>query len=317
MDNTNRRIHIAFCVNEVYFQYISVTIRSIAENVKDKICTIHVLTDIANDKVFRRLRDSFQEFDNIVIRIYTISDESISDLKSTWSIYAWYRVLLPLYLAKDIIRVLYLDADTVVVGDLAPLFSIDMDGVAVAGVTDPKTFEKGTFDRCGYDPEKRYICSGVLLMNLDYWRKHNLTDTIIRWARDNNDIIKFPDQDAINVICQDNKFLLPLKYGIINDFFLNEYGFIPPYKSELLECIDAPVIIHYAGQAPWKREIANHLMQDRWLYYNDRLRYPAKRVYITKGWLFFKMKVWEFLHPVKKGISLEDVRRKLVNSDDS
>lgn len=310
-------IHIAFCVNEAYFQYIAVTIRSIAESIQDKICTIHILTDFADDLVRHRLIDSFNDFNNIVIRFYNISDESLSGLKLTWSIYAWYRLLIPHYIPKEVHRILYLDADTIVVGDISPLFSMGMDGIAVAGVTDPKNFDAYTFVRCGYSPDKGYICSGVLLMNLDYWRLYNLTDVIISWAKDNNDIIQFPDQDAINVICKDNKILLPLKYGIINDFFISDYGFKHPYKEEVLECIDNPVIIHYAGQAPWRIEIANHLMQDRWLYYNDRLRHPAKRVYITKGWLFFKMKVWELFHPVKKGISLEDVRRKLVNTDDS
>lgn len=310
--------HIVFCVNNSYIQYVLVTINSLIDTTKreDKLY-ITILVDSISQKNQSRLKELVQDKSNIILNHFVIDDSLVSGLKSSWSVYAWYRLLIPYYLSSDVHRILYLDADTLVVGDISPLFSIDMDGIAVAGVSDPKTFEKGTFDRCGYDSEKGYICSGVLLMNLDYWREHKLTDTIIEWAKINNDIIQFPDQDAINVICQDNKIMLPLKYGIINDFFLNEYGFRPPYKSELLECIDAPVIIHYAGQAPWKKEIANHLMQDRWLYYNDRLRHPAKRVYITKGWLFFKMKVWQFLHPVKKGITLEDVRRKLVNTDDS
>ena len=42
----------------------------------------------------------------------------------------------------------------------------------------------------------------------------DLSKTIIKWGYDNNDIIRFPDQDTINYLCRDSKIVLPLRYGI-------------------------------------------------------------------------------------------------------
>ena len=306
-------IHIALCVNDGYVPYACVTIKSIIENYKNKEVIIHLLSDFISDKMRNRLNEVVKSVKTTTLHIHIVNDESLHGLKDTWSIYTWYRVLLPQVLSNDIHRVLYLDADTIVVGDLTKLFSMNMDKKAIAGSIDPESFNDETFKRCGYDSSKKYICAGVMLMNLDYWRENNLTEEVINWGRKNNDRIKFPDQDTINYLCRDTKIVLPLQYGIIGSFFQNEKYYNDTFITELRGAIDNPRIIHYAGQAPWRIEIANHLMQKEWIKYNKMLKHPAKRFYITKGWMFIKMMVWKALHPFKRPmhLSIDDVKQKL------
>lgn len=306
-------IQIAICINDGYVPYACVTIKSIIENHKNKEVAIHLLSDFISDKMRKRLNEVVEGLKTTTLHIHIVNDESLRGLKDTWSIYTWYRVLLPHVLSNDIHRVLYLDADTVVAGDLSELFTIDMDKKAIAGSIDPESYNQETFVRCGYDSSKKYICAGVMLMNLDYWREHNLTDAVINWGRKNNDRIKFPDQDTINYLCRDTKIILPLQYGIIGGFFQKEQYYQKPFINELRNAIKSPRIIHYAGQAPWKKEIANHLMQKEWIKYNKMLQHPAKRYYITKGWLLVKMMLWKALHPFKKPVqlSVNDVKQKL------
>lgn len=306
-------IHIALCVNDGYVPYACVTIKSIIENHKNNNINIHLLSDFISDKMRNRLYETVRDASLVTLHVHIVNDESLRGLKDTWSIYAWYRILLPQVLPCDIHRVLYLDADTVVVGDLKELFAINMDDKAIAGCIDPESFNNETFERCGYGQSEKYICAGVMLMNLEYWREHNLSDKVIHWGHRNNDRIKFPDQDTINYLCRDKKIILPLQYGIINVFFQKEQCYQEPFKTELRNAVESPRIIHYAGQAPWKKEIANHLMQKEWIKYNKMLRHPARRFYITKGWLFVKMMIWKAFHPFCKPVdmTMDDVKQKL------
>lgn len=306
-------IHIALCVNDGYIPYACVTIKSIIENHKNDDINIHLLSDFISDNMRYRLAETVNGFQSTRLHIHIVNDESLRGLKDTWSIYTWYRVLLPQVLSNDTHRVLYLDADTIVAGNIKELFAIDMNDKAIAGCIDPESFNSETFERCCYDPSKKYICAGVMLMNLDYWREHNLTDEIISYGHKNNDRIKFPDQDTINYLCRDHKIILPLQYGIIDVFFQKPQYYRKPFVDELITAINSPRIIHYAGQAPWKIEIANHIMQKEWIRYNKMLQHPAKRFYMTKGWAFIKMILWNAIHPFHKSeyLSIDEVKQNL------
>ncbi len=310
-------IHFAFCINDNYISYVKVTIKSILENHKRVKVIIHVLSDYFSPNNIGLLREEFSDEKNLNLQLHIVNDSILKELKSTWSIYAWYRLLLPQVLPEDVQRVLYLDADTLVVGDITSLFNIDMAEFSVAGVIDIESFNPETFKRCKYEQDKCYICSGVLLMNLDYWRRNNLAEKIIAWGRENDAIIKFPDQDTINHICQDHKIVLPMRYGILGCYFENEVFYHQPYLEELKECVSSPAIIHYAGQNPWKIELSKHLYQAEWEKFNNMLRHPAKRFYITNGWNFVKMKVWQMLHSKRKscGLTKEEVISRIHQHD--
>lgn len=307
-------IHVAFCVNDDYIPYIIVTCISIMENNTSNNITIHIFIDSISDKNKKAFNENLEKYKNAKLVIHTVNDSSLKGLKDSWSIYAWYRILIPQLLPDSINRILYLDADIIVKDNLEELFHINMDNKSIASTIDIETFNDETFIRCKYKKEKKYICSGVLLMNLDYWRDNNLTNKIISWAKENNDLIKFPDQDTINYICQDTKILLPLRYGIQAPFFTDNKFYEKPYSQELKDCIERPVIIHYAGCNPWIKELSIHPLTSEWMKYNKKAIKPIKRFYKTKGWLFFKMIIWNMLHPKhsKSQITIEDIKDKLM-----
>ncbi len=309
----NMPIHIAFCVNNAYVPYITVTLMSIAENHKDDEVIVHVFSDFISQKQKQRLNKVVNPYSNLTLSIQIVNDSALRGLKDTWTIYTWYRVLLPQYLSSETHRVLYLDADTIVAGNIRELFFMDMSDKAIACVVDPESFNSETYSRLKYDSSKKYVCAGVMLMNLDYWRAKDLSRTIIEWGYQHNEIIRFPDQDTINYLCRDTKIILPLRYGIMDYFFKNDFFYKEPYAQELRDCIEHPAIIHYAGMNPWKRELATSLLQDEWEKYNKMLPHPVKKEYITKGWNLVKMFIWNILHPSPKASTLtrEDVLKKL------
>ena len=175
-----------------------------------------------------------------------------------WSKFGWYRLFLPEYLPSAIDRVLYLDCDVCVTDKLDELFDIDMEDRAIAGAMDPESYSSSVYDRLGIVPKKGYVCSGVLMLNLDYWRQHNIAEQVLDYGKKYPEKTLFPDQDAINVICQDAKVILSPKYSP----FLRIAKFFN--KEEWNEYISHPAIIHYAGCAPWKGNPNNHPFHYYW-----------------------------------------------------
>ena len=303
-------MHVAFCVNDGYAQYIMVTIKGLLENNSNPI-VIHVLSDYISERNVARLKDLVSSYTFAELKVVIVDDSKLRGLKDTWTIYTWYRVLLPEILDKDVHRVLYLDADVLVAGNIGELFRLDMTGKAIAGTIDFQSKDISTYKRCGYEPEKEYVCAGIMLMNLDYWREHDIANQVVRWGRDNNDRIQFPDQDSINYICRNAKILLPLKYDIVDGFFHDDY-YYQHYPRELRECVDAPVIIHYAGQAPWVVELSNHLLQDEWEKYNRELKEPVNKIYQSKGILKIKVILYRLFHTkTDKTLNKRDVIERL------
>ncbi len=307
-------IHIAFCVNDSYASYITVPIKGMLENNSVPI-VIHVLSDYLSPRSIRQLKDLIDSYTDVELDVIIVDDSRLQGLKDSWTIYTWYRVLLPEVLDASVHRVLYLDADVLVVNTIEELFRLDMTGKAIAGTIDFQSKDSSTYQRCGYEMDKQYVCAGVLLMNLDYWREHDIADQVVRWGSENNARIQFPDQDSINYICRDSKILLPLNYDIVDGFFHDGY-YYHNYPQELRKCIKSPIIIHYAGQAPWVVELSKHLMQDEWDKYNKMLPNPVRKVYQTKGLELLKMHIWNILHSGRKQSKLlrEDILDRIKQS---
>lgn len=98
-------------------------------------------------------------------------------------------------------KVLYLDTDTVINGDLSPLFHTDISGYEYGAALDyyGKVF-------MGY----KYINSGVMLLNIEELRKTGLFRKAIRLCSEKR--LFLPDQTAIHKLTK-KKYILERKYN--------------------------------------------------------------------------------------------------------
>lgn len=283
--------HIAFCINDGYARYVSVVLKSLSVNNREDRFCIHILTDYLSDASIKTLQD---QCGNNELQIHVVDDTKLKRLKDTWSVYTWYRILLPEIL-PDVDKVLYLDAETLITSSIAEFFELDMADKAVAGVIDVQAFNPELKVRIGVDANGHYICAGVLMMNLDYWRTHDIADKIIKWAVVNDKKIEFPDQDAINAVCVDSKIVLPMKYGVLDAHFHIGWRYSEEMRRQALEALDHPVIVHYAGQAPWIYERMYHQFQHLWDEYNSMLEIPVEKIHFEERNNSLKLRVRRFL----------------------
>lgn len=288
---------IAFCINDSFIPFITVVMKSVMENNPNSSLSFYVLVDKITNRNRRCINHIVDGYTNSRCSIIKINDDRVDNLRiGKLHKCIWYRALLPDYLPSHVDKVLYLDADTLVLGEIESLFMTDLDGMALAGGLDPMSFIQTTFDRLGYEREYHYFCSGIMLINLKFWRDNGITDRIIRFASIHEDLIQYPDQDAINYVNAGNIVCLPLKYAIM-DCFLTKYkseGWLS--KRELMDCLQDPRIVHFAGNAPWKREYAHRLFHDDWQRYNRMLKHPVKMKYETKGLSLAKKLLWGLSH---------------------
>lgn len=281
------QFNVCYCLNDGYVDYCCVSIVSLLENNKEKI-QIHILTDELTELSKKKLKYITDKY-NAQLLIYKVDDSKIEGQNMTWSKYAWYRLQAHELIRHEVKKILYLDVDTIVDGDLSEIFATNLDSRAIGAVPDVRTIFDSSYKRVGYDKSKGYFCSGVMLMNLDYFRQFGISDKVLQFAKDNPERINFPDQDALNYVCQDIKIELPLKYDILLPYFDNK-RFMSTYRKEVKESLEDPRIIHYAGCNPWKYESEHHYFEDKFWEYASLLPFKVKKTHVCHGIALMKLR---------------------------
>lgn len=147
-------------------------------------------------------------------RVINVSDQQYfprdgPNYNSNFTYMALMRTALTKILSDDI--VLSLDADTIVHGDVRGLFDTDMTGHYLAAVPEPPSVSEAARDFLGV-----YYNSGVLLMNLALLRD-GTDDCLINTLNEKQ--FRWPEQDAMNIVCRDRIKPLPPRYNVIRFFY--------------------------------------------------------------------------------------------------
>jgi lipopolysaccharide biosynthesis glycosyltransferase len=164
----------------------------------------------------------------------------------------WSRVLLPELLPEED-KVLYLDADTIVLESPAPLWRTELGDAYFAAVASPLYRWMGGWPRAvlGIDAPRRYVNSGVLLMNLALMREEQCHVRLLHYARAHPDNI-YPDQDALSALFSDRHLSLHPRWNAqitLWDVPLDE---LPFSSEEVHEARARPAIVHFIGPfKPW------------------------------------------------------------------
>lgn len=212
MENNNLNVPIFFSADDNYTDLLEVAIKSISDNASDKkIYNIYILnTGLGQsgiDTINKYQTENIKiHFTDVSAEINSINGEDALRLRDYYSKTIYYRLFIPA-LFPEIDKAIYLDADVVLVDDIANLYAVELGDNMVAGVMDEvvatnPTFREYSITSLGLD-YTHYFNSGVLLMNLEQLRKVELDKTFF-YIFNNFDFKTIaPDQDFLNVICKD------------------------------------------------------------------------------------------------------------------
>jgi len=122
---------------------------------------------------------------------------------------AYYRLALA-ELLPNIDKIIYLDGDILAFVDLKEMYDFDMDGYYYKGYLD---ILQDSFNLENHI----YICSGVVLINLDELRKDDMLNKTYKFMEENRERLlkeKYHDQPIINALCFRKIGILPAEFGI-------------------------------------------------------------------------------------------------------
>lgn len=284
---------IVCCLDKDYLMPLGVMIYSLCENNKNEDITFHI---VHNNLTYLE-ENSLRKITNKYVKrifFYTINYSDLSNItignreQQKLSISTYFRLFIGDILPKHVKKIIYLDGDIIVCDNLRELWNIDIEDKALAGVPDDNLFYgdiKLTYNRLKYAPNLGYFNAGVLLINLQYWREHNVIDNFLRLI-ESKVIFIHHDQDILNYTFREQKIFIPLKYNLMSGFLLEpQYRKISwEYNEEIEQSAKEPVIIHYTGIKPWYKE-CDHPYKKEFLKYKALTEWkdtPLKKSYKIK-----------------------------------
>lgn len=212
--------------------------------------------------------------------------------------------LLPLFLPEYFQgRCLFIDADTLVLGDVCELQTLDMDGQGVGACVDMGlvTLGEGRFlrpslqhvlrprhehrksvgrvlrsMRLGFLPGETYFNAGILLMDCDAIRRSGADKELSDFEGLIPHIHDLPEQDRMNQIFAGKWFRLPLEWNTRPQIWYDAHSpkfrhTSVEFRAQLKQASLHPKMWHYiGGKKPWRaKPSAQWLLRRAFRDYHD------------------------------------------------
>lgn len=244
MENNLKVIPIFFAVDDGYVPFLAVALQSLIEN---SSVNYYYSIKILYTNIQEENKKNILKYERVNVKIEFVDlnyyIEDIKDKLFTRDYYTkttYFRLFIPnLYPQYD--KVLYLDSDIVILGDIAKLYNEDIGDNLVAAVPDDviqtnKVFQEYVERVVGMATYKNYFNAGVLLMNLDEMRKFDFQNKFLYLL----ETVKFAvvqDQDYLNRLCKGRTKLLettwdrmPIPNNLIDEKDINLIHYNLIYK---------------------------------------------------------------------------------------
>lgn len=216
-------------------------------------------------------------------------------------------------------RVLYLDSDTVITGELEELWNRDMKKELVAGVQMP--YSKKLKVDMNLNPVAPYICDGIVLFNLQLWRESNSAQRCKEYIVSYHGCPPMQSEGTLNYVCQGQVGVLQPCYNLMPQMLFYAANqiqrlFRPEYyyrETEIMEARKKPIIIHFINELynrPWfepcdhpYKEVYRKIEIELFGRHTHKKQNISKRTRLTKR-LFFLLpfSVFEVIYQIKHKI---------------
>jgi lipopolysaccharide biosynthesis glycosyltransferase len=256
-------------------------LRSLVENNRHYVVDAFVIIPLEmQEPLLDKVRHSISSF-SCNLHFLKVNPNLVQSLKVFGHVTgtAYYKLFVGELLPQNLQKVIYLDPDIVVRGNLDELWNGCLDNSIVGAVPDSFVEAYPERSKLGLGPSESYFNSGVLLIDLNRWRQARIGSDALAFTICHADRISFADQCSLNWVLRNRWTHLPecwnlQTFAVVED----HYGFMD-YSRAAKERAMAAKIIHFSGDSkPW-HYMNNHPIKRDYLAYLSRTnwkncRYP-------------------------------------------
>ncbi|XOV91911.1 MAG: glycosyltransferase family 8 protein [Bacteroidota bacterium] len=259
---------VACTIDRDYAPHFVTMCCSLFENNRDSFFEIYLIFDELAEGDTIKIEKLFEKYEQS-IRLIKVDKRQFQGfpISAHATLANYFRISLPDILPQELDNVLYLDCDLIINGSILEIWDYQNDDVALHAWGYPNSERKIALNLDG-----DYFNSGVMLINLKFWRQNKVGSKVVKYIEENRDLIEFWDQDAFNAVLKNDWQPLGQEYN---------YTKGEDFKKEGIQ----PHIIHFVGMhKPWNPHCKHEL---KWMYYvyYDRTPYAQN----TKGLLVKKL----------------------------
>jgi lipopolysaccharide biosynthesis glycosyltransferase len=194
-------------------------------------------------------------------------------------------------------KLLYLDCDLTIHGDVGALFSLDMCARALAAVPaggvpsgqSPDQSEAAAHLRAlGMTEPYRYFNAGVLLIDVESWNRQAIGERALAFVRENPELCRLADEDSLNAVLDGDVLDLSPVWNV-------HPSYVPRGRRGAF--LDPVILHHFGDDKPWRR------YGYRKRLFPDRSAYRAYEAFLKTtpwpGWLGEQWKARDLLANVQ------------------
>ncbi|MBR3673384.1 MAG: glycosyltransferase family 8 protein [Clostridia bacterium] len=209
MENNLEVIPIFFAIDDGYMPFLAVALESLIDNASNNYYySIKILYTNINEDNKRKINKYKRDNVNIEFVDLNYYIEKVKDKLYTRDYYTkttYFRLFIA-NLYPQYNKAIYLDSDIVVLGDISELYNVELGDNLIAAAPDDviqttRVFQEYAEKVVGVADYRNYFNAGILLMNLDEFRKFNFQEKFLYLL----ETIKFTvaqDQDYLNRLCK-------------------------------------------------------------------------------------------------------------------
>lgn len=301
------KFDVVINTDDNYIQHCMAMLCSLFENNKSHNIDIHVLTHHLNEKNRTWIKKISNRYENNCY-FYIVDESRLGNVQfrkeRPLSKAAYYRLLLSSILPDSIKKILYLDCDIIVLRDVSEIFALEIEDYALAATLDNFPYSQQHRLQLHLEVDDRTFCSGVMLVNLCYWRKHSSEEQLLEYANRHRKEVYLHDQDVLNYQFKRKWFLLPPKW---NRTALSLFP-TPFYAYKHFDYKDYrkfPMLIHYADLTvkPWmkikmpnKKYYLTYLKQSKYTHIKfESVTFPKKLLIYRRYIILYLKRIIELV----------------------
>lgn len=171
--------------------------------------------------------------------------------------------------AEDIVgpeqeRLLYLDTDILVTGDLSELWGVDLGGKTAGFVIDFNARYVGneislpeTYAQYGLEKDWPYFNAGIMAADMPRWREKKIRERVLAYTHEHHKINRYWDQDGLNIALggdwQELDWRWNIQVGTVDLYdSWPQSEFKTKFAAVRHSLVNQPGILHYLGpRKPW------------------------------------------------------------------